>query len=234
MTPIQFLTFSTSLLVSLLVGGTAHAANDDPLLSKLMLNEVQTGVGSNKPSSFDAQAWIGKDINKLWLKAKGEYFNSDQQTLAVQALYSRAVSAYWDVQLGAKVDIEPSPSRQWAVLGFQGLAPYHFDIDAALLIGEQERTALHLSAEHDMLITQKLILAPAVQTTLYGRNDPEVGIGAGLSSMGAGVRLRYEIVREFAPYIGVNWERSFRNTAAYAQAQGEKKQHTYVAVGFRA
>jgi len=221
-------------LFTLAINSFSYAANDDPLLFKVMLDELETGVGSNKPTSFEAEAWLGKDINKLWLKAEGEYQNSDDKEAQAQALYSRAISAYWDVQAGIRADRKPSVSREWAVIGFKGLAPYYFDIDAALFVGNDERTALRLSIDHDMLITQKLILTPAMEINAYGKNDPDYGVGAGLADINAGLRLRYEIVREFAPYIGVDWEQKYGNTARYARARGDKKSHTQLVVGVRA
>jgi|SRR5690625_468406 len=221
-------------LCTLAISGFSYAANDDPLLFKVMLDEVETGVGSNKPTSFEAEAWLGKDINKLWLKAEGEYQNSDDKEAQAQALYSRAISAYWDVQAGIRADRKPSVSREWAVVGIKGLAPYYFDIDAALFVGNDERTALRLRVEHDMLITQKLILTPVMEINAYGKNDPGYGVGAGLADVNGAIRLRYEIVREFAPYIGVDWQQKYGNTAKYARARGDKKSHTQLVVGFRA
>lgn len=234
MKKIHLLKRSLIALCTLAISSFSYAANDDPLLFKVMLDEVETGVGSNKPTSFEAEAWLGKDINKLWLKAEGEYQNSDDKEAQAQALYSRAISAYWDVQAGVRADRKPSVSREWAVVGIKGLAPYYFDIDAALFVGNDERTALRLRVEPDMLITQKLILSPEIELNIYGKNDREYGVGAGLADISAGLRLRYEIVREFAPYIGVDWQQLYGNTAKYARARGDKKSHTQLVVGFRA
>lgn len=217
------------------MSGLAHAAgDDDPLLIKVMFDEIEKGLGSNDPARFEVQAWAGKDLHKLWLKTEGEYESSDQKELEIQALYSRAIAPYWDAQVGIKVDIEPSPSRTWAVLGIQGLAPYFFEVDAALFIGEEGRTAMRLKAEYEMLITQKLILSPQAEVNLYGKNDAELGIGSGLSDISAGLRLRYEFKREFAPYIGVEWANKFGNTADFARDEGEKTHEVQFIVGLRA
>lgn len=208
--------------------------NDDPLLTKVMLDQFEKGVDPQDPTQFSAQAWLGYDLNKLWLKTEGEYSNSDKQDLEIQALYSKPIAPYWDVQFGIKTDIKPTPNRNWAVIGVQGLAPYFFDIDAALFIGEQGRTAMRLSAEYELLITQKLILTPEVEVNLFGKDDAELGIGSGLSDVSAGLRLRYEIVREFAPYIGVDWRQKLGNTADYARSEGEDTQETQFVIGFSA
>lgn len=227
---------STSLIAmaALLSNGLAHAGGDDnPLLAKFMLDEFERGVESNDSTNFEAQAWIGKDLDKLWLKAEGGYKNSDEKALELQALYSRAIAPFWDAQIGLRVDTEPSPSRKWAVLGLQGLAPYHFDIDAALFIGEKGRTAVRLNADYDLLITQKLILSPEVEVNFYGKNDAELGIGSGLSDISTALRLRYEIIREFAPYIGIERSQKFGKTSDFASNAGFKTNETQVVVGLR-
>jgi copper resistance protein B len=208
--------------------------NDDPLLTKVIIDQFEKGVDPSDPTQFSAQAWLGHDLNKLWLKTEGEYANSEEQDLEIQALYSRAIAPYWDLQLGVKTDIKPSPSRNWAVIGVQGLAPYFFEIDTALFIGDQGRTALRLSAEYELLITQQLVLSPEIEMNLFGKDDAELGIGSGVSDVSAGLRLRYEIIREFAPYIGVDWRQKLGKTADYARDEGEDTQETQFVIGFRA
>ncbi|MEC4727709.1 copper resistance protein B [Shewanella sp. D64] len=204
---------------------------DDPLLTKVMLDEVESDLSNT--ASWSAQAWLGYDLHKLWIKTEGEYSDSETQDAEIQALYSRAIAAYWDLQLGIRRDIESSPSRNWAVLGVQGLAPYFFEIDTALFISEAGRTAFRFSSEYELLITQKLILTPEVEINFYGQNDPQIGVGAGLSDLGAGLRLRYELVREFAPYIGISWNKRFGKTADYARDKGEDESETQFVIGFR-
>lgn len=213
---------------------THAGGDDDPLLAKLMLEELETGIETDAPINFSGQAWVGHDMHKLWFKTEGEYQRRDAQDVELQALYSRPIAPYWDLQLGIRTDIEPSPTRNWAVVGVQGLAPYFFEVDAALFIGEEGRSALRLSAEYELLITQKLILSPEIEMNLYGKDDMDLGIGSGLADMGAGLRLRYEIVREFAPYIGVDWNQKFGNTADFARTEGEDTQETQFVIGLRA
>src|SRR5690554_1289671 len=223
-----------SILVTSIVGASAFAGGeDDPLLAMLMVDELERGIESNDPISFDAQAWIGKDINKLWLKAEGDYKDSDEQSLEVQALYSRAIASYWDVQIGLKADLEPSPSREWVVLEVQGLAPYFFDIDAALFLGEKGRTSMRVGVEYELMLTQTLFLTPELELNLYGKDDAELGIGKGLSDISTALRLRYEIVREFAPYIGIERHQQFGNTADFARAAGTDTTDTRFVVGVK-
>lgn len=227
-----------SLLTATLLSAPAlaeHGMNDDPLLTKVQLDqlEVRDADGDN-PIVLEGQAWIGYDLNKFWLKADVESVDGHTQEAEVQALYSRAIAPYWDVQAGIRKDFQPAPDRSWAVLGLHGVMPYEFEVDAALFVGEGGRTALRLTVEYEFLLTQRLILTPEVEVNFYGQNDEDVGVGSGLSDTEAGLRLRYEIRREFAPYIGVNWSRKYGNTADFARAEGEDTNDWQWVVGIRA
>ena len=210
-------------------------AEDDPVLTKVMLDQLEVrDVGSENANVWDVEGWIGKDLTKLWIKSEGERTSGKTDEAELQLLYSKAVAKYWDFQVGVRHDFRPSPGRSWAAIGFQGLAPYFFKIDTALFIGESGRTALRLEAEYELLFTQRLILTPEIEVNLYGQNDLDTGAGSGLSDLEAGLRLRYEIRREFAPYIGVNWLRLFGNTAEFARAAGESTSEAQFTVGIHA
>jgi len=212
-----------ALVLALSVSVTAMASgNDDPLLTKVMIDQLEVrGGDSPNPVVFDGQAWIGHDLNKLWIKADASHVDGNTEDAELQALYSKAVAPFWDTQMGVRRDIKPTPSRNWLVFGFQGLAPYFFDVDTAFFVGESGRTAFRFKAEYEMLFTQRLILTPEMTVNLYGKNDPEMGIGSGFSDSEIGMRLRYEFRREIAPYIGVNWTRKYGTSADYARAAGE-------------
>jgi len=218
----------------LLPASVLAAGGDDPLLTKVMVDQFESrdSEGPN-PTVLDAQMWIGKDLNKFWLKTEVEQVDGETEEAKVQALYSRAIAPYWDLQTGLRRDYRPEPGRDWFVLGLEGLAPYFFEIDAAVFIGENGRSAARLEAEYELLFTQRLILSPEIEMNFYGKDDPELGIGSGLADMEAGLRLRYEISREFAPYIGVNWTRKFGRTADFARAAGEETQDTQLVAGLR-
>jgi len=208
---------------------------DDPLLLTVILDQLEMrDVGGDNTLSWDGQGWLGRDLHKIWFKTDGERTAGSTDEAELQFLYSKVIARYWDFQLGVRHDFKPSPSRSWAAIGFKGLAPYFFDIDAAAFIGESGRTALRFEAEYELLFTQRLILTPDIEINLYGQNDPDAGIGAGLSDLEAGLRLRYEIRREFAPYIGVNWSRLFGDTADFARIAGEKSSETQLVIGLRA
>jgi copper resistance protein B len=208
---------------------------DDPLLSMVRIDQLEVRVGDgDDPLVWEAEGWIGYDLNKLWIKTDGEYMNDRLEDAEVQALYSRAIAPFWDLQIGWRGDLRPTPERNWLTLGVKGLAPYFFDIDAAIFIGESGRTAARLQAEYEIMFTQRLVLVPDIEINLYGKNDPDLGIGSGLSDIETGLRLRYEIRREFAPYIGINWTRLYGDTADYARENGDDTDDFRVVFGFMA
>jgi copper resistance protein B len=229
---------STLLLVitTLIIPSVTFAAgmNDDPLLTKLTVDQLEIR-SDNENSLFvwDAEGWVGKDLNKFWIKTDGEYNNDQIEETEIQALYSRAVAPFWDLQLGWRRNIRPSPDRDWLAIGVKGLAPYFFDIDTALFVGDNGRTAARLQVEYEMMITQRLILTPEIELNLYGKDDPDVDVGSGLSDIEVGLRLRYEIRREFAPYIGVNWTHLYGDTADYARMEDEDIDDFQLVFGIR-
>lgn len=226
------------LLSTMLLAAPAlaeHGMDDDPLLTKVQLDQLELRQDDGEELwVVEGQAWIGYDRNKLWLKADIEVDDGHTQEAEVQALYSRAISPYWDFQAGIRKDFKPTPDRSWGVIGFQGVAPYEFEVETALFIGEGGRTALRLSAEYEVLLTQRLILTPEFEVNFYGENDEDVGVGSGLSDTEAGLRLRYEFRREFAPYIGVNWTRKYGNTADFARAERQDTNDWQWVIGIRA
>jgi copper resistance protein B len=224
------------LMVTLLFSGIVYAGGmeDDPLMAMLLVDqlEIRNTKGDN-PLVWDAEGWAGKDLHKLWFKTDGEYVDGQVEEAELQALYSRAVAPYWDLQLGWRHDYRPSQKRDWLAFGLKGLAPYYFDIDTALFVGDNGRTSARLQAEYEVMLTQRLILVPEIEVNLYGKNDPATGTGSGLSDIEAGLRLRYEVRRELAPYIGVNWTRLYGQTADYAREEGDDIDDVQFVFGIR-
>ena len=211
------------------------SGEDDPLLYKVMIDKLEVRAADGPdPLLLDADAWIGYDLNKFWFKTEVEVVDGRTEEAEVQFLYSRAIAPFWDFQAGWRHDIKPQPKRDFLALGFKGLAPYLFEVDAGLFIGESGQVGARLDVEYEYLFTQKLILSPEIEMNFYSKDDEEVGIGSGLSDMELGVRLRYEITREFAPYIGVNWTKKFGQTADYARDEDEETSDVQFVVGFRA
>ncbi len=224
------------IAATLMLTTTAHGGgmNDDPLLTMLTVDQFEIRAGDgDTPLVWDAEGWLGKDLNKLWIKTDGEYVDGRVEETELQILYSRAISPFWDLQAGWRRDIRPTPDLDWFAFGIKGLAPYYFDVDAALFVGENGRTAARLQLEYEFMLTQRLILVPEAEVNFYGKDDPEVGIGSGLADTELGLRLRYEIRREFAPYIGVNWSHLYGDTADYAREEGEDADDFRFVVGIR-
>jgi copper resistance protein B len=214
---------------------TFAEAKDDPILTKVMINQLEfRDTNEGNALDFTGQAWIGKDLHKLWIKAEGGRVDGSTEGAEVQLLYNKAIAPFWGLQVGVKQDLIPSPDRSWGVIGLQGLAPYLFEIESSLFIGESGRTGLRLEAEYELLITQRLILSPEIEVNFFGHNDAELGVGSGLSEIEAGLRLRYEIRREFAPYIGINWSRQYGNTADFTRSEGGDIDDLQLVVGIRA
>lgn len=184
--------------------------------------------------AWSAQVRIGGDFDKLHLRSEGERRGGRLEHADAELLWSHAVAPFWDTQLGVRRDFGQGPDRTWAAFGVQGLAPYWFELSATGYVGEQGRTALRLEADYDLLLTQRLVLQPRLELNAYGKDDPAAHIGSGLSDASAGLRLRYEIRREFAPYVGVEWMRRFGATADFARAHGEDASDVQWVVGVRA
>lgn len=212
----------------------AHS-KDDPFLTMTKLDQFEVrSVEGDDPLVLEVQAWFGYDLDKLWLKAEGERVDDESEELELQALYSHAFSAFWDVQIGLRKDFIPAPDRSWGVIGVQGLAPYYFEVDAALFVGESGRTAVRFEAEYELLFTQQIVLMPELKINAYGQNDKDTGKGSGLADVELGLRLRYELRREFAPYIGLNWQKQYGNTADFTKLEGGEIEDTQFVVGVRA
>lgn len=209
-------------------------AKDDPLLSKVKIDQLEQRNGDEDPFVVEAQAWVGYDLDKIWLKTEAERVEGDNESVELQLLYSKAITAYWNLQLGARQDYEPTPKRNWAVVGFQGVAPYYIEIDTALFIGESGRASVRFKAEHELMLTQRLVLIPEIKLDFFGKTDEETETGSGLSKAEVGLRLAYEIKREFAPYIGVNWERKYGATARYSKDEGGSTNDTQFVIGLKA
>ncbi|BBC73875.1 copper resistance protein CopB [Altererythrobacter sp. B11] len=201
----------------------------------LMLERMEAQLGKGRDLYlWDAQGWTGGDTDKLWLKSEGEgAFSGAVEDAELQALWSHAIGPWFDLQTGVRYDLEPD-SRAYAVLGVQGLAPYLFELDAAAFLSDRGDLTARVEAEYDQRITQRLILQPRVEATLAAQDVPEAGLGAGLSSVEAGLRLRYEIRREFAPYVGVEYAGKFGGTADFARAAGEDPHRARLLLGLRA
>ncbi|MBI5942587.1 MAG: copper resistance protein B [Caulobacterales bacterium] len=204
-------------------------------VSKVMLNrgEVQLRDGETG-YRWDGEAWIGGDLNRFVLKTEGEGADGDLDAAEAQALYSRAIGPYFDLQVGLRQDFEPTPRRTYLTVGFEGLAPYWFEAEGAVFVSNKGDLSARLEGTYDLRLTQRWILQPRAEVNLAAQDVPEIGLGSGVSEVELGLRLRYELRREFAPYVGLSFERKVGGTADFARALGEDVEETSVVFGLRA
>ncbi|WP_417483289.1 copper resistance protein B [Maricaulis sp.] len=191
--------------------------------------------GEDDAFLWDAQGWIGGDERKFWIKTGGEYsFDASEfDSAEIQALYSRAISPNFDLQIGLRHDFEPGPSTSYGVVGVQGLAPYWFEIDAAAFLSDAGDLTARIEAEYDLLITQRLVLQPRAEVQFAAGDIADHDLGSGLTETEFGLRLRYEFSREFAPYVGIEWHDLQGDTADLARLAGEATSDRVIAVGIR-
>lgn len=207
-----------------------NAIHTYSLLNRLEGWNADPGTGM----AWEAQGWIGTDLDRFHWRSEGERVAGHTESADLELMYGRSVSTWWDVVAGVRHDFKPGDAQSFAGIGVQGLAPQKFEVSAMAYVGERGQTAARFEAEYELLLSDRLILQPLVEANLYGRNDPARGIGAGLGTFEAGLRLRYEITRRFAPYIGIVHERAFGNTADLRRAEGEGVEDTRFVFGVRA
>lgn len=211
-----------------------HPVHDNTIQHYMLLDRLEawdadpgTGIG------WEGLGWVGTDLNRLWLRSEGERSDGHTESADLEILYGRSIARWWDVVAGIRHDFKPGASQDFAAIGVMGLAPYNFEVEATGYIGESGQTAARFEVEYETLLTNRLILQPLIEVNLHGQNDERRGIGSGLSTAEAGLRLRYEITRQFAPYIGIIHERAFGRTADFRRVEGEDVDDTRVVAGFR-
>jgi copper resistance protein B len=199
-------------------GHTVHdnAMHFFVLFDQLEWQAVDDGSGIN----VDSKGWIGRDKDRLWFRAEAESEDGHIGEAEAHVLYGRQISTWWDLVLGVRQDVRPGEPQTWAAFGVQGLAPYWFEVEATGYVREGGRTEVRLELEYELLLTKRLVLQPLIEAQIFGKDDPERGLGAGLSTTDIGIRLRYEVKREIAPYVGVAWNRKWGKTADLAEADG--------------
>ncbi len=211
-----------------------HSVHDDAVNHFVLFDQFEWQAGDGADGvSWDTKAWVGRDRNRLWVRAEGEYAGGRFQQAQTNILFGRAIARWWDLTAGVRLDTLPDTPRTALAVGVQGLAPYWFEVEASAYVETSGRTHVRLETEYDLLLTNRLVLQPLMEFEIYGRADPERGIDAGLSTGELGLRLRYELRREFAPYVGVVWNRKFFGTADLARAAGDRTSGVRVAVGCR-
>lgn len=184
---------------------------------------------------WDGEAWFGGDIDRFVLKSEGEgAFRGALESAEVQALYSRAIGPYFNLLAGIRQDIRPTPARTFAAVGIEGLAPYWFEVEATAFLSTRGEAFARVEGYYDQRITQRLILQPRAEVNLSAQDVPAIRLGSGVTTVEAGARLRYEIRREFAPYLGFVWARKLGDTARFARRDGDGVGGAQLVLGLRA
>ena len=224
-----------------IASGSSFAGEDtgvDPYIYYgLNFEQFEYRLGDeNRTLVWDGDAFVGTDEVKLRVRSSGEYSLDDSviETLEHQGLVQVPVSDFFDAKAGLRYDSPVGENRGYAVLGFQGMAPQWFEVDGDLFLSEKGDASARLEVDYELLLTNRLILTPTVEIDVAFSDDEEMGVGSGLSSIETGLRLSYDLVdRSIAPYIGVNYERSFGQTRDYAREDGESGDNVALVTGVR-
>jgi len=220
------------------VGFTRGAARprlaDERMFRSIRIDNVEISrVDGKTVVPYDLEGWFGRTYDRAVLKSEGELEGDDLADARTELLWGHAIAAYWDTQVGVRYDGGRGPNRTWLAAGIEGLAPYWFDLEVTAYVGQSNRTAVRVDASYDMLISQRLIFQPRLEANLYGKDDIERGLGSGLSDLSLALRLRYEIRRELAPYVGLEWVNEYGGTEDLTRAAGGDPRDTRLTMGLR-
>ncbi len=213
---------------------SAHAPHGRSLNSFLLFDKLEyQDADDGSALVWDAKGWIGGNVDRLWVRSEGERTNGRTERAEFQALWGHAIGPWWDLVGGLRQDFKPGSPQTWGGFGIQGMPFYGLETEVTAYLGEGGQSSLRLEGDYSLLITNRLILQPTTEINLYGRNDRERGVGSGLGDVEAGLRLRYEFTRQFAPYLGVTWNRLYGESGDLARAKGEDDEETRFVAGIR-
>jgi len=207
---------------------------DEELIGSLLVDRLESATTRGITAmTYDWQAWFGNTYNRALIRAEGDIEGGTFKDARNELLWAHAITAYWDTQLGIRYDSGKGTDRGWLAFGVQGTAPYWIYVEATAYVNEQGRTSFRLETEYDLLLTQRLILQPRIEVNVYSQRDDTRNVSSGVSDFAGGLRLRYEIWREIAPYVGVEWASKFGSAANNLKAAGEYPQGTLFVAGVR-
>jgi copper resistance protein B len=231
--------FATPVEAQMTMGGPSAAApfgapvDDEHVFYHLLFDQLEGRFGRDSSFRWEGEGWAGTDMNRIVLKTEGTVSKGVMEEGDQELLYARPISTYFNLQGGLRYDLDSAPGRGWAAFGIEGLAPLFFHVSATGYVSDRGHLAAKLEGNYDLLLTQTLILQPQLEMNFYSKDDPARMIGAGLSDLDTGLRLRYEITRKLAPYIGVTYENKFGDTARFARLVGEPSSDMRFSAGIR-
>ena len=204
-------------------------------MSKVSANLLEYQARSGEDGyRWEGEAWYGGDLHRLVFKTQGEGgTRSGLEAAEVQALYSRAIGPFTDLQVGLRQDVKPGPAQTYGALSLETTLPYWIHAQGGLYLSPRGNLLARVEGAYDLRLTQRLILQPRAELNFAAQDLPRQDTGSGLSKAELGLRLRYELHREFAPYVGVTYDQSFGHTADFARAEGLEVKSTGVVVGIR-
>ena len=204
------------------------------IMMSALFDQLELSRNNDQTSgNYVFDGWIGNDWNRLALKAEGEIAKNKLEEARTELLWRKPIGIFWNTELGIRQDSGIEKSQSWLAMGVNGISPYWMELGATVYVAKDNRTALRAEATYDWRILQRVILQPSLEANLYGKTDVARNIGKGLSDIQAGMRLRYEVTRQFAPYIGIETTQQFGKTADLIKASGEKAQKTSAVAGIR-
>jgi copper resistance protein B len=231
------------VLVALALARNAAAAssmaqsmdmNDAAPLGMLWLDQLEwRGLSQPNGAAWQGEGWYGGDYDKAWIRSEGDSYSGRGEDARAELFWDHAVSSWWNLEVGARQDFGAGRARSWAAFGVRGLAPQGINVEASVYAGDAARTAARLKIEYELLFTQRLVLQPEVEMNVYGRADPARDLAAGVADLEVGLRLRYEVRREFAPYAGLVWVRHYGAAGSLLNLGEPNQNELSLAVGLR-
>ena len=208
--------------------------NDDPLVWMVLADQLEwQNASPDDALAWNVSAWVGHDTGRALFRSEGEMTGGEVEGGRAELLWWKPVAAWWDLVAGLREDFGTGPGQTYGLIGVQGTAPYRFHIEADLFGGERGQFGTRLESDYEILLTNRWILVPRAELEAFGKDEADLGIGSGLSQLELGLRLRYEIRREFAPYVGVEWSGKFGDTADLAEDANESVRDTRLVAGLR-
>jgi copper resistance protein B len=203
------------------LAGMGHMHLEDPLNRSVLLDRFESVDADGDPVAWDLDAWIGRDLSKLWIRSDGKRRDGNTEHADVEVLWGKSFARWWDLLAGVRQEFHPSPDETWAAVGVRGTAPHRLELEATAYLGDGGNSALRVETNYEVLVTNRWILRPELDLAWYGQSDASRGRGAGLAEGELGLRLRYEIRREIAPYVGLVLARKFGRTADLAAGDND-------------